>query len=69
MSNLQAAFAVKQQCPKMVEEIVQVTLEMESYIVTVGSLNPDADKFTVGAIGTSDGGVGRMPPSDLDESN
>lgn len=32
LENPQVAFSIKQQCPKMVEEAVTATLEMESYL-------------------------------------
>jgi len=54
MSNPQVAFVVKQHYPEIVEEAIRATLEVESYMVkpaTVGSLNPDVDEFTVGAVG------------------
>lgn len=65
VSNPQVEFAVMQQHPKTVEA-VWATLGVESYMVkpaTVGSMNPDAEEFTIEAIGASGGGVEHMPQS------
>ena len=53
LSNPQVALAVKQQCPKKVEEAVRATLEVESYMVKpamVGSLNPNVDGLQLGQL-------------------
>ena len=66
LTNPRVAFAVRQQRPKKLEEAVRVTLEVESYLLksaVVGGVNPDVDEFTVGAIGSGSGAIGRMPQS------
>ena len=63
LTNPQVAFAVKQQCPKKLEEAVRATLEVESYLLkptVVGNVNPDVEEFT---IGSNSGAMGRMPQS------
>ena len=63
LTSPQVAFAVKQQHPKKLEA-VRATLEVESYLVkppVVGSVNPNIDELTVGAISLSNGATGHRP--------
>ena len=63
LTNPQVAFAVRQQCPKKLEE---ATLEVESYLLkpaVMGSVNPEVDECTVWAIGSGSTVTGSMSQS------
>ena len=66
LTNPQVAFAVRQQRPKKLEEAVRSTLEVESYLLkpaVVGSVNPQVDECTIGAIGPGSTATGSMSQS------
>ena len=66
LTNPQVAFAVRQQCPKKLEEAVRATLEIESYLLkpaVVGNITSEVDEYTVGGIGSGSGATGSMPQS------